>query len=89
MNYFSISSVNLKEKILVGRPYGGLMFLWTNDLSKNVQIREYKDSRFLGLISLEGKSILILCVYFPTNFPNYSEEFTIYMGKISATLSDC
>ena len=90
VNSFSISSVNLEDKILVGRPYGGLTFIWKNDLSKNVQIREYKDSRILGLsLSLEGKSILILNVYVPTNSPNYCEEFTIYMGKISAILSNC
>ena len=90
VNSFSISSVNLEDKILVGRPYGGLTFIWKNDLSKNGQMPEYKDSRVLGLLfSLETKSIPILNVYLPTNSPSYSNEFTIYMGEISAILSDC
>ena len=90
VNYFSISSVDLEENFLVGRPYGGLTFIWKNHLSRSVQIREYNDPRILGLsLSLENKSILILKICLPTNSQNNNEEFVIYMGKLPAILTEC
>ena len=55
-------------------------------MTENLQLQEFIDSRLLDLsLSLINKTILNLNVY----LPNYNDEFTLYMGRFSAILSDC
>ena len=87
---FSISSVNVDEKILRGRPYGGLTFLWHKKLSQRAQIVKYDDDRLLGLlISYDELNVLFLNVYLPdVSNDNGNDEFMFYLGKILSIASD-
>ena len=53
---FSVSAMNISKKLHVGRPFGGISFIWKININKFVSIRTYNDPRFLGL-SLSYESI--------------------------------
>ena len=87
---FSVSAMNISEKLHVGRPFGGISFIWKKNISKFVSIRTYNDSRILGLsLSFQAKSILLLNVYFPTTGPDGDDEFSHYIGKITSIIAEC
>ena len=67
---FSISSVNICEKF-IGRPYGGLSFLWRKSLGNSCKIIDFDDKRILGLeVTSSATELLLINVY----LPYYSQE---------------
>ena len=65
-NGFGISPVDCESNISVGMPYGGLAFIWRNELPYKVKTVQYNDSRIVGLsIENEDLSISLLNVYLP------------------------
>ena len=47
---FGLSSMCLDDKLITGRPYGGVgIFLWQKSFSQSTKIIKFKDSRILGL----------------------------------------
>ena len=86
---FSISAVDLGREILKGRPYGGVTYIWKKSISKYVTIKQYDDSRILGLsLGLEDKNILLLNVYLPTRGSGDDEDYMVYLGKLSSIIAD-
>lgn len=78
---FSISSVDETREIRVGRPHGGLTFIWQQSLSPNVRIKQYECKRILGLsITFNETSVLFLNVYFPVNSGENLEEYLRFWG---------
>ena len=54
---YSTSAVDLSNGILIGRPYGGLTFMWKAKLGKYVTIKRYDDPRILGLtLTFDGRN---------------------------------
>ena len=46
---FSLSSISMEEKLIRGRPHGGIRIMWRKTLSNGVKIVQYDDNRMLGL----------------------------------------
>ena len=44
-----ISSVNCESDILIGRPYGGLAFMWQKNIAHKCKLVGYDDNRILGM----------------------------------------
>ena len=66
VNSFSLSSIDVTNGIKVGRPYGGITFIWHRNFSCNIQVKRYESGRILGLsVTINGSSILFINVYFP------------------------
>ena len=86
-NSCSVSSINVSERILVGRPYGGISILYHKNLTPFSQIIQYDDDRLLGIsVRLNGAVYLFINVYL-TYFcdDNYS-DYVMYMGKLASIL---
>ena len=84
---FSISSVDETREIRVGRPHGGLTFIWQQSLSPTIRIRQFDCQRILGLsVSFNGTSVLFLNVYFPVNSNDNLEEYLRCMGVLGGIL---
>ena len=86
---FSLSSVNLQDSLLVGRPYGGISILWRKELSPICQLLQFDDNRLLGiLISVNSMDLLFINVYLPyfcnENYPDY----LMCLGNISSILDN-
>ena len=86
----STSVVDLSDDILIGRPYGGLIFMWKTELSKFTTVRRYEDPRMLGLsLTCNGKTLLLLNVYLLDTRMTEDEKFIIYIGKTFSIFADC
>ena len=78
-----ISSVDLSGAFLMGRPFGGLAFLYKKRLSPHVKIVDYADKRIFGLEVTSGSlKMLIVNVYFPYECHNNFYEYVDYLGKM-------
>ena len=87
---YSISSVDMSNGLLSGRPFGGLSFLWSKDLSKYINVLQYDDDRILGiLLKLPNKSILFLNVYMPSSAHDETDLYNYYLGKLSSIIAEC
>ena len=86
---FSMSSVNVEDGLLRGRPYGGLSLLWNKRLSQIARIVQYDDDRLLGLhCTINESSVLFLNVYLPTECLNNYDLYMSYLGKIVSLAND-
>ena len=89
LDSYSISSMDISEGLIVGRPFGGLSFIWKKEISKFITIKTYDDSRILGLsLSFDAKSILVLNVYMPTTSQDGEDEFSQYIGRLSSIIAE-
>ena len=81
---FGTSAVDTSVSYHVGRPFGGIAFLWRKVLGYAVAIQKYDDPRILGLsVDSETRS-LIINVYMPTAEPENHELYQDYLGKLNA-----
>ena len=46
---FSISSMSLDDRLITGRPHGGMSVLWNKSLSNSIRTIQYDDNRILGI----------------------------------------
>jgi exonuclease III len=77
------------SNLLVGRPFGGVAFLWRKSLGSVVKVSTYDDSRLIGLEITSGATkILIICVYLPTNSRENFDEYVSYLGKIHSIVDE-
>ena len=44
---FNMSSMSLDDKLLTGRPHGGLSIMWNKSLSNSIKTLQYDGSRML------------------------------------------
>ena len=87
---FGTSAIDTKAGFLVGRPYGGLAFLWRKKLGNSVSMRNYDDTRLLGMfISGFGVQALLLNAYMPAADPDNHDLFQDYLGSIGAIVGEC
>ena len=87
---FSSSPLDLREGIIVGRPYGGLGILYRKNLAGKVKLIESSDDRYMciELITDSGKILFINC-YMPyfDNGRNY-ELYIDILHRINAVVLD-
>jgi hypothetical protein len=89
----AISGVNASQSVLHGRPYGGCAVLWRDKLNQYIIPYNFKSvsQRVCGcILSTESETILLLCVYFPTD--SYNENCTanldIVLGDIEYAIEN-
>ena len=60
-----ISSMNVSEKVLCGRPYGGIAILWRKTLS-GCKVIDMDDTRLMGFeLSTSNNTLFFINVYLP------------------------
>ena len=88
-NSFSISAMEVNEKIVSGRPKGGLTFLWNKSLDSCVSIKKYDSDRLLGLmLRLGNYTILIINVYMPYECQSNFDQYGILLGQLQSIIHD-
>ena len=86
---FSMSSIDVHNDILTGRPYGGLSILWNKQFSPVCEIVNFDDTLILGISILCGTvKYLIINVYLPYYCNDNYPEYMMYMGKLASMWMD-
>ena len=76
MQSFSLSSMSLDEKLLSGRPHGGLSVMWKKSLSNSIKIMQFDDSRILGIeLQSNNFTLLFLTVYLPYECNKFYDDY--------------
>ena len=58
--------MSIENKLIRGRPHGGISIMWRKTISHGVNSIQYDDDRILSIeLKTSGFIILILCVYMP------------------------
>jgi exonuclease III len=79
-----VSSMRCDQKVLRGRPYGGLGILWRKSIGQCCSVVPYDDPRILGLeVSTDSNRALIVNLYMPYDCSDNEDDFMYYLGKIS------
>ncbi len=86
-----VSSVNLSDRLISGRPYGGLAILYKKELAHTVKVLETDDPRLLAIEIEQDNhgSLVILNVYLPYDTPSNYDEYMYYLDKIKSFINAC
>ena len=86
---YGLSSMNMSDGLIVGRPYGGVAVLYKKSLASLVKPVSYDNSRILGLeCNLDNVKFLLLGVYLPCNSPLNFDDFIFILGTIQAVIEE-
>ena len=85
-----VSAIDMTERMIVGRPYGGVAILIRKKLREYCNFLCYDDPRIMGI---EFKSITD-CIYFMNVYMPYQctdnyDCYVVYLEKSSAILEEC
>ena len=84
---FSLSSMSAENKLIRGRPHGGISIMWRKTLSRGVKIIRYDDERILGIeLKTSDFIILILCIYMPYECNELYDDFCFYLDKVKCII---
>jgi len=93
---YGVSSMNevTEEKIIRGRPFGGVGFLWRKDLTNRIKILQSGVAGRCLAVSVDaddGRQIVLINVYFPCsdNSSVYFNELGHCIGFIESILANC
>ena len=93
---YGISSMNeaTEEKIIRGRPFGGVGFLWRKDLANRIKILHSGVAGRCLAMSIDaddGRQLVLINVYFPCseNSSAYFNELGHCIGFIEGVLANC
>ena len=79
--------MSTENKLIRGRPHGGISIMWKKILSHGVKIIQYDDERFLGIeVKTSDFIILILCIYMPYERNQFYDDFCFYLDKIKCII---
>ena len=79
---FSLPSMPTENKLIRGRPHGGIS-MWRKTLSHGVKVIRYDDERILGIeLKTSHFIILILCIYMPYECNEFFDDFCFYLDKV-------
>ena len=78
-----ITSVNIHNGIINGRPHGGLAILWRKTLGNTTKPIVYEEEQRIMGLEIKGKddTLLILNIYMPYCSSDNYEEFIAYLAK--------
>ena len=86
-NGFGLSPMPVGEKLLSGRPYGGVEIMWHKKLSKCAKIVQYDDTRIFCLeIMTNNQTFLFVCVYLPYDCDVNYDDYCFYLNKINCII---
>ena len=84
-----VYAVDPSQKLIAGRPFGGLAILWRKSLGRFCSINTFDDPRIMGLqLRNDDIDILILNVYLPYFNGDNIDEYLFYLGKIDSLIED-
>ena len=87
MQSYSLSSMSLDEKLLSGRPHGGLSVMWKKSLSNSIKIMQFDDSRILGIeLQSNNFTLLFLTVYLPYECDKFYDDYCFYLSKLQCII---
>ena len=87
--FCSIGVSGMSDALLQGRPYGGCGIIYRKTLSDKVCPLSFTSKRLCAaLLTISNKSILCVCVYFPTNYHDVdsSAAFLGMLGEIEGIM---
>lgn len=84
-----ISSMNIENDVINGRPCGGLAFLWRKSIGAYCKPIVYdNEDRIMGFeIKYKSIFILFLNVYMPVSTASNLDDFMLYINKINNLIS--
>lgn len=83
-----VSSIDHSQKLLKGRPHGGIAILWRKSLFKNCNI-EVHDKRVMSLkVQCNDVEYLFVNVYLPYCSDKNLDEYLFYLGKLKNIIDD-
>ena len=79
--------MSLDEKLLSGRPHGGLSVMWKKSLYNSTKIMQYDDSRILGIeLQSNNFTLLFLTVYLPYECDKFYDDYCFYLSKLQCII---
>ena len=89
-NHAAVSGMDkaMSRGLLVGRPFGGIGFLWHNSLTKHIQIvkRDPEGRCMILKLSVAGHSLLVCNLYLPCfDGADCLSEVNYYVGFLTET----
>ena len=87
--YYATSPVDLSSQLLIGRPYGGVAFLYRKSLASCVQRVETSDNRLICIdMNVGCNCIRIINCYLPYSDGQNDAEYIDYLTKLHCLISD-
>ena len=84
---FSTSSMTTDDKLLRGRPHGGVSILWRKSLSHIVKTVKYDDNRVIGIeLKTSTYTLLFLCCYLPYECDMFYDDYCFYLDKFKCII---
>jgi exonuclease III len=85
-----VSAMDASRGMRQGRPYGGVALLWRHNVFSDVTVIECNSPRICAIkIVLNMKSLLVMCVYMPTDEPGNQTDCTDLLSSVSAIIDSC
>ncbi len=85
----SVSSILIEDRVIRGRPHGGLSILWSKQIAHMCKVITFDDCRILGIeIDSNNQKVLFLNVYLPYDDGSNLEEYLFYLHKINEIVTD-
>ena len=75
--------MTLDDKLIRGRPHGGIGIMWRKTLAQGAKIVQFDDKRILGLeLKTNDCILLFLCIYLPYECDMFYDDFCFYLNKL-------
>ena len=75
--------MSLDDKIIRGKPHGGLSVRWNKSLSNSTRTIQYDDNRILCIEVKSKETILLfLSVYLPYDCDMFYDDYCFYLSKL-------
>ena len=86
---FATSSIDPCDRVILGRPYGGVAVLWRSQLAPRVRPISFDDDRIIGLeCNLGGHKLLLVGVYLPYDSRQNFDQYVYYLAKLKGIIDD-
>ena len=88
-SFYGTSPVDLTRQLLVGRPYGGVAFLFRKTLTPCIVRIETSDNRLICIdVKLQSCTLRVINCYLPYDDGTNDAEFVDYLAKIHCLMED-
>ena len=78
--------MSLDDRLIAGRPHGGMSVLWNKSLSNSFKTIQYDDNRIGIEIKSNSSTFLFLSVYLPFECDMFYDGFCFYLSKLQSII---
>ena len=79
--------MSLDDKLLTGRPHGGLSIMWNKSLSHSIKTVQFDDFRIVGMeLQSNDFTLLFITVYLPYECDMHYDDCCFYLSKLQCTI---